>query len=50
MNSSKAIDTGIMSFLKFTTKLEKNKIMKIIGVNNIIITLITLLFRWNLRC
>jgi len=44
MNSTKAIDIGIYSFLNFTKKLEKNKLLKIIGVNNIIITLIMLMF------
>ena len=44
MNKSKAIDMGIMSFLKFTKRLERNKLMRKIGVNNIVIILIMLLF------
>jgi len=44
MNASKSIDVGIYSFLKFTKKLEKNKTIRKIGVNNIILTLIMLVF------
>jgi len=44
VNSSKAIDIGILSFLKYAQKLEKNRLLKLIGVNNIIITLVMLLF------
>ncbi len=44
VNSTKAIDIGILSFLKYTKKLEKNKILKKLGVNNIILTLIMLVF------
>lgn len=44
VNSSKSIDIGIYSFLKYTEKLEENKFLKTIGVNNIIITLIMLMF------
>ena len=44
MNKSRAIDTGIMAFLKFTKKLENNKVMRKIGVNNIMITLVMILF------
>jgi len=44
VNSSKSIDIGIYSFLKTTEKLEENKFLKTIGVNNIIITLIMLMF------
>ncbi len=44
MNSTKAIDIGIYSFLNFTKKLEKNKLLEKIGVNNIIIVLIMLMF------
>jgi uncharacterized ion transporter superfamily protein YfcC len=44
MNQSKAIDVGIFSFLKFTQRLEKYKFFKALGVNNIIITLVMLLF------
>ncbi len=44
MNASKSIDVGIYSFLEFTKKLEKNKFIRKIGVNNIILTLIMLIF------
>ncbi len=44
MNDSKAIDVGIYSFLRMTKKLEKNKLMRKIGVDNIIIVLIMLMF------
>ncbi len=44
MNESKAIDVGIMSFLAVTKRIEKYKFFKAIGVNNIIITMIMLLF------
>ncbi len=44
VNSSKAIDIGILSFLKYTKKLEKNRLLQKIGVNNIVITLVMLLF------
>ena len=44
MNKSKAIDMGILSFLKFTKRLERWKLMRKIGVNNVVIILIMLLF------
>jgi uncharacterized ion transporter superfamily protein YfcC len=44
VNSSKAIDIGILSFLKYTEKLEKNPALKKIGVDNIVITMVMLLF------
>lgn len=44
MNESKAIDVGIFSFLKFTKKLEANRFIKFLGVDNIIITLIMIMF------
>ena len=44
MNKSKAIDTGIMAFLGFTRKLERRKWIRKIGVNNIVITMIMILF------
>jgi uncharacterized ion transporter superfamily protein YfcC len=44
LNASKAIDVAILSFLNFTRKLEKNKFFRIIGVNNIIMTLIMIIF------
>ncbi len=44
MNESKAIDVGILSFLTFTGKLEKYRFIRWLGVKNIIITLIMLVF------
>lgn len=44
VNKSKAIDAGIFSFLKFVTKLERNAALAKIGVNNIVIVLVMLLF------
>lgn len=44
VNSSKAIDIGILSFLKFAERLETNKVLKKIGVNNIIIAMVMLVF------
>ena len=44
MNSSRAIDVGIYSFLGFTKKLEHHKALKFLGIDNIIITLIMLMF------
>ncbi len=44
MNTSKAIDVGIYSFLAFTKRLEHNRIIKKLGVDNIIIVLIMTLF------
>ena len=44
MNESKAIDVGILSFLKVTKKFEKFRLIKLLGVNNIIITMIMLVF------
>jgi len=44
VNSCKAIDAGIFSFLRFTGKLEKHKALKYIGVNNVVIVLIMIMF------
>lgn len=44
MNDSRAIDAGIIGFLKLTRKLEGLKFIKLLGVNNIIIVLIMLVF------
>ncbi len=44
MNKSKAIDVGIFAFLKFTRKLENNFLMRKLGVDNVIIVLVMLLF------
>lgn len=44
MNSTKAIDRGIISFLNTIQKLQKYRFFKIIGVNNIVLTLIIIMF------
>jgi uncharacterized ion transporter superfamily protein YfcC len=44
MNDSKAIDVGIFSFLGFTRRMEGYRIVNWVGVNNIIITLVMILF------
>ena len=44
MNTSRAIDVGIFSFLKLTKKLERNKFIKKLGVENIVMVLIMILF------
>jgi uncharacterized ion transporter superfamily protein YfcC len=44
MNSSKAIDVSILAFLKFTKRLERIKLIKSVGVNNIIIALMMTTF------
>jgi len=44
MNQSKAIDVGILSFLKRARKLERYRFIRKLGVDNIIITLIMILF------
>ena len=44
MNASKSIDVGIFSFLKFTERLEHKKFFKTVGINNIIIILVMIMF------
>jgi uncharacterized ion transporter superfamily protein YfcC len=44
MNETKAIDVGIFSFLGFTRSMERYRIVKWFGVNNIIIALIMIIF------
>ncbi len=44
MNTTKAIDVGIFAFLNYTKKLEKFRFLRFIGVHNIILTLIMLMF------
>lgn len=44
MNESKAIDVSIMTFLRATQKLERITLIRKIGVNNIIMTLIMIVF------
>jgi len=44
MNDTKAIDVGIFSFLGFTKRMERFRPVRLLGVNNIIITSIMILF------
>jgi uncharacterized ion transporter superfamily protein YfcC len=44
MNDTKAIDVGIFSFLGFTRSMEKYRTIKWLGVNNIIIALVMIIF------
>jgi uncharacterized ion transporter superfamily protein YfcC len=44
LNASKAIDVSILAFLRRTRKLEKIKFFRVIGVDNIIIILIMIVF------
>ena len=44
LSKSRAIDTGILAFLGFTQRLERHRWIRRIGVNNIIITMIMILF------
>lgn len=44
MNQSKAIDVGILAFLKYTRKLERNRLLRGLGVDNVIIVMVMLMF------
>lgn len=44
MNSSRAIDTGILRFLHNTRKMERHRWLRSIGVNNVVIASIIILF------
>lgn len=44
LNSSRSIDIGINSFLRHVKSLEKNRVVKYLGVNNIVIVLTMILF------
>ncbi len=44
MNQSRAIDVGIFAFLRLTKRLEGNTLIKKLGVDNIVIVLIMLMF------
>lgn len=44
MNSSRAIDVGIFSFLNFTKGFERYRFFKRLGVNNVVISLVVILF------
>ncbi|MFA6806242.1 MAG: YfcC family protein, partial [Bacteroidales bacterium] len=44
LNETKAIDMGVQSFLRRSSKLDKYRLLKWIGVNNIIIIIIMIMF------
>jgi uncharacterized ion transporter superfamily protein YfcC len=44
LNASRAIDVGILSMLGFTRKLERFRWVRVVGVNNIILSVIMLIF------
>jgi uncharacterized ion transporter superfamily protein YfcC len=44
MNSTRALDAGIMSFIRFTRGLEHLRFFKAVGVDNVVIVLIMLMF------
>ena len=44
LNESKSIDIGIVSFLKFSKKMDRSKAVRKLGVNNIILSGIMLVF------
>lgn len=44
MNRSRAIDVGIFSFLNFTKGFERHRFFKLLGVNNVVISLVIILF------
>ena len=44
VNKSRAIDAGIFSFLKMVTRLEQNRVLAKIGVSNLVLVLIMLIF------
>ncbi|MBN1414169.1 MAG: AbgT family transporter [Bacteroidales bacterium] len=44
VNSSRAIDAGIFSFIAFTKRIERFRILRVAGVHNIILVLIMLMF------
>lgn len=44
MNKSRAIDVGIFSFLRLTRRLESNRFIKLLGVDNIVVVLIMIMF------
>lgn len=44
MNSTKALDTGIMRFIHFSRSLERFRLFKFLGVDNVVIVLVMLMF------
>src|SRR4030042_64131 len=45
MNDSKAIDAGIMAFLRFTKRIEHYRFFRVFGVKNLILVLIMVMYR-----
>jgi len=44
MNQTRAIDIGIYAFLRYTRKLEKHRALRYLGIDNLIIVLLMLVF------
>jgi len=44
MNQTKSIDIGIYAFLRYTKKIGNNRVLKYLGVDNLIIVLLMLIF------
>jgi uncharacterized ion transporter superfamily protein YfcC len=44
MNESKSIDAGIFAFLRFTRRMEHLRLLRLFGINNIILVLIMVMF------
>lgn len=44
VNTTRAIDTGILSFLNFTQRLQRYRFFQKVGVNNLVISLIIIIF------
>jgi uncharacterized ion transporter superfamily protein YfcC len=44
MNQTKSIDIGIYAFLRYTRKLEKHRVLRFFGIDNLIIVLLMLIF------
>ncbi len=44
MNDSKSIDAGIIAFLRFTRRMEHYRLFRVLGINNLILVLIMVMF------
>ncbi len=44
LNASRSIDAGILSFLNFTARFERRRLFRKIGVNNVVMLLIMIMF------
>ena len=49
LSGSRAIDSGILSFLNFTKGLERYSLLKRVGVNNLVIVMIMIMFSLSVR-